>query len=206
MHCILPTASINSWLTDRANEWTCDAPTTARCVAVTVWLTAELRRLHRCRSQVQHFKLLHTFIRGDVLCLYFLRLSNRCNVCPILMLPPAVVSVTGATGQGQGFYSGGYCAVASLRQVLAGPMPCHWKIGLALGPACDIVKSSNFVINLGFRWVRLPSEFRAYLCLFGFSVFLFFFTSLNVRMLECNTEIPYLDEPVKLVFKLHFIT
>jgi len=23
-------------------------------------------------------------------------------------------------------------------------------------------------------------------------------------MLECNTEIPYLDEPVKLVFKLHF--
>jgi len=27
---------------------------------------------------------------------------------------------------------------------------------------------------------------------------------LNVRMLECNTEIPYLDEPVKLVFKLHF--
>jgi len=59
-----------------------------------------------------------------------------------------------------------------------------------------------------FRWVRLPSKFRAYLCLFGFSVFLsiLFNTSLNVRMLECNTEIPYLDEPVKLVFKLHFST
>jgi len=25
-------------------------------------------------------------------------------------------------------------------------------------------------------------------------------------MLQCNTEIPYLDEPVKLVFKLHFST
>jgi len=33
-----------------------------------------------------------------------------------------------------------------------------------------------------------------------------FNTSLNARMLECNTEIPYLDEPVKLVFKLHFST
>jgi len=27
---------------------------------------------------------------------------------------------------------------------------------------------------------------------------------LNVRMLECNTEITYLDEPLKLVVKLHF--
>jgi len=29
---------------------------------------------------------------------------------------------------------------------------------------------------------------------------------LNVRILECNAEIPFLDEPVKLVFKLHFST
>jgi len=56
-----------------------------------------------------------------------------------------------------------------------------------------------------FRWVRLPSEFRAYLCLFGYSVFLsvLFNASLNVRMLECDTEIPYLDEQIKLVFKFH---
>jgi len=54
------------------------------------------------------------------------------------------------------------------------------------------VKSSNFVINIGFGRVRLPSEFLAYLCLFGFSVFPFFVysygeikivnTSVNVRM------------------------
>jgi len=49
----------------------------------------------------------------------------------------------------------------------------NWTGG-GLGPACDIVQSSNFVINVGFRWVRLPSEFHAYLCLFGFSVFPFF--------------------------------
>jgi len=46
-------------------------------------------------------------------------------------------------------------------------------------------------------WVRHPSELCAYVCLFVFSVFPSF-------MLECNTEIPYLDEQVKLVFKLHF--
>ena len=73
---------------------------------------------------------------------------------------------------------------------------------------CDIVKSCNFVINVGFRWVRLPSNFvLTFVCL-DFLSFLsiLFNTSLNVRMLESNTEIPYLDEPVKLVLKLHFST
>jgi len=91
--------------------------------------------------------------------------------------------------------------VAALHQVLAGPMPCHWTN-----------RTWRWDLPVIVRWVRLPSEFRAYFCLFGFSVFPFFLYYLKrVWMLECylecNTEIPYLDElQVKLVFKLHFST
>jgi len=53
--------------------------------------------------------------------------------------------------------------VAAPRQVLAGPMSCHWKN-----------RTWQWDLPVIFRWVRLPSEFRAYLCLFEFSVFSFF--------------------------------
>ena len=53
-------------------------------------------------------------------------------------------------------------------------------------------------------WISCLPLFVWIFCLSFLSIL--FNASLNVRMLECNTEIPYLDEPVKLVFKLHFST
>jgi len=48
-----------------------------------------------------------------------------------------------------------------------------------------------------FRWVRLPfwiSHLPLFFWIFGLSFLsVQFSTSLNVRMLECNTEMPYLD-------------
>jgi len=78
--------------------------------------------------------------------------------------------------------------------------PATEKIGPGAGTCLlyldGFVSLLNFVL-IFFVWI---------FCLSFLSILLN--TSLNVRMLEFrpNTEIPYLDEPVKLVFKLHFST
>ena len=66
-------------------------------------------------------------------------------------------------------------AVAALHQVLAGPMPCQWKN-----------RTWRWDLPVIFRWVRLPSAFCGYLCLFGFSVFPFFlYYWIRLWILEC---------------------
>ena len=73
-----------------------------------------------------------------------------------------------------------------LKKIGPGSGTCLWYLAW-------FVSLLNFVLTLVLIfWLSFLSEL--------------YNTSLSVRMLECNTEMSYSDEPVKLVFKLHYST